>query len=49
MIGLIRYVPVVAVRDRTLTPEDLWRYGWDADQFLITNRRGVPLAPALLS
>lgn len=49
MIGLIRYVPVVAARDRTLTPEDLWRYGWDADQFLITNRRGVPLAPALLS
>ena len=51
MMGLIRYVPAVAARSRdsALSSEDLWRHGWDADQFLITNRRGAHLAPALHS
>ena len=51
MIGLIRYVPATTARspERALSPQDLWRYGWDADQFLITNRRGISLQPNLNS
>jgi len=49
MLGLIRYVRASEARNRehSLSPEDLWRHGWDADQFLITNRRGAHLAPGL--
>jgi CRISPR-associated protein Csy2 len=51
MIGLIRYVPATVARspERALSPQDLWRYGWDADQFLITNRRSISLQPNLNS
>jgi hypothetical protein len=49
MLGLIRYVRAAEARKRkpSLSPEDLWRHGWDADQFLITNRREARLAPGL--
>ena len=51
MIGLVRFVSAAAcrARDRALSPQDLWRYGWDDDQFLITNRQGLSLQPHLNS
>lgn len=47
MIGVIRYVPVGIARQRDLTQQNLWRHGWDGDQFLVTNRPSVALSPAL--
>lgn len=44
MIGYVRYVSWSRIRD-TLTPRALWRYGWDDDQFLVTNRPTVSLSP----
>ncbi|WP_031407432.1 hypothetical protein [Thiomonas sp. FB-Cd] len=48
MIGLLRYTPMHQVRD-TISLDTLWRYGWDADQFLVTNRPGVSLSDACSS
>lgn len=44
MIGLLRYTPMHQARE-TISLGTLWRYGWDADQFLVTNRPGVSLSP----
>jgi hypothetical protein len=48
MIGLLRYTPIHQARE-AISLETLWRYGWDADQFLVTNRPGVSLSPACFS
>jgi len=48
MIGLLRYTPIREVRER-ISLGTLWRYGWDADQFLVTNRPGAFLSSACLS
>jgi hypothetical protein len=48
MIGLVRFVPMHKARE-TISVERLWRFGWDADQFLVTNRPGVVLSPACCS
>lgn len=42
MIGLVRFVPMSTCRDK-IEPEMLWRWGWDGNQFLVTNRPGVVL------
>lgn len=44
MVGLVRYTSLFQVRAKGLKPTDLWRYGWDGDQFLVTNRSDVSLA-----
>ena len=46
MLGAVRMVPLRRVRS-TLTPKNLWRYGWDADQFIVTNR-DIPLLPEFI-
>ena len=48
MIGLLRYTPIHLARDN-ISLKTLWRYGWDADQFLVTNRPDVSLSPACSS
>lgn len=45
MIGLVRYTPLSFLREE-LRPSRLWRYGWDGDQFLVTNRSDTSLAAA---
>lgn len=47
MIGLVGYTSMFHVR-KDLKPDRLWRYGWDGDQFLVTNRpdSDIPLAMA---
>jgi hypothetical protein len=44
MLGLVSFTPVALAKDRGLTPDCLWRYGWDEDQFIVTNRSGVSLS-----
>lgn len=43
MIGLVRYTSLYRARQDGLRPARIWRYGWDGDQFLVTNRAGVLL------
>ncbi len=43
LIGLLEFVPMVRLRGQ-LTQADLWRFGWDDDQFLVTNRP-ISLSP----
>lgn len=45
MIGLVCYTPLSFLREE-IRPSRLWRYGWDGDQFLVTNRPGVLLSGA---
>lgn len=45
LIGLIKYTPL-RVKRQKITSESLWRYGWDQDHFLVTNRSDVQLTPA---
>jgi CRISPR-associated protein Csy2 len=48
MIGLLRYTPMHQARE-AISLANLWRYGWDADQFLVTNRPHVSLSPSCFS
>lgn len=43
MLGLVQFSSM-GKRMATLTPDQLWRYGWDADQFLVTNRVSAVLS-----
>ncbi|MDA8390730.1 MAG: hypothetical protein M0Z76_08400 [Gammaproteobacteria bacterium] len=43
MMGLVRYTPLFQARVKGLKPANLWRYGWDGDQFLVTNQPDVSL------
>lgn len=45
MVGLLRYTSIHKVR-KSITYECFWRYGWDADQFIVTNRKHVNLSAA---
>ncbi|MDA8191988.1 hypothetical protein A9R16_013285 [Acidiferrobacter thiooxydans] len=45
MVGLVRYTSLFQARTKGLKPANLWRYGWDGDQFLVTNRQDVSLTP----
>ncbi len=46
MIGAIRFVPASLARQHDLKPTNLWRYGWDGDQFVVTNRSSAVLSPS---
>lgn len=48
MIGLLRYTSMRTARDREggLLPDHLWRFGWDGDQFLVSNQAGLALNPS---
>lgn len=37
LLGLIRYTPIRLKKD-SITRENLWRYGWNNDHFIVTNR-----------
>lgn len=43
MLGLVQFSSL-GKRIPTLTPNQLWRYGWDGDQFLVTNRVSAVLS-----
>lgn len=43
MMGLLRYTSIYKIR-ADITYKHLWRYGWDSDQFLVTNRPNVQLS-----
>lgn len=45
LIGLVQYTPL-RIKRPNITREHLWRYGWDHDHFLVTNRSDVLLTPA---
>ncbi len=52
MIGLLRYTSVRTARKQGdgeqggLLPAHLWRFGWDGDQFLVSNRADLTLNPS---
>jgi len=48
MIGLLIYTSMRAAREREggLLPDHLWRFGWDGDQFLVSNRAALSLNPS---
>lgn len=48
MMGLVSYTSLFKARQNGVTPANLWRYGWDGDQFLVTNRPDVRLSPSRL-
>ena len=47
LVGAIRFVPAGVARQRELKRDDLWRYGWFGDQFLVTNNRSIALSTAM--
>jgi hypothetical protein len=46
MMGLVCYTSLFKIKKAGLNPTNLWRYGWDGDQFLVTNRPDVRLSPS---
>ena len=47
MVGAVSLVPSSMAKGRHLSPADLWRHGWDGDQFLVTNRPGIVLSEGM--
>lgn len=47
LMGLVRYTPI-SIQRAHITRGNLWRYGWDRDHFLVTNRSGVELSPSFI-
>jgi CRISPR-associated protein (Cas_Csy2). len=47
LMGLVRYTPVRIQRE-IITRGNLWRYGWDHDHFLVTNRSVVNLSTSYI-
>lgn len=47
LMGLVRYTPI-RIQRAFITRGNLWRYGWDYDHFLVTNRSGVELSPSYM-
>lgn len=45
LMGLVQYT-YINIKRNQITRENLWRYGWDHDHFLVTNRSGVTLSPS---
>lgn len=49
MIGMVQFTPIAKAKDRGIEASQMWKYGWVANQFMVTNDPTNLLTPEMIS